>query len=149
MPKHILAPEADFNGSRFHQQPVGFGPFKVTENIKGDHITYEAFDGYWKGRPKIDRMFIKYFGSADADGSGAQGQGGRPRPGATPLPNIPELKGLESQGITTLVQPGTGAERYVFNGDHTQVPLFADGELRRHSRWPSIARRSSTSCCSA
>ena len=49
---------------------------------------------------------------------------------STPLPNIPELKGLESQGITTLVQPGTGAERYVFNGDHTQVPLFADKELR-------------------
>src|SRR4051795_11536531 len=48
----------------------------------------------------------------------------------TPLPNIPELKTMESQGITTLVQPGTGAERYVFNGDHTQVPLFADKELR-------------------
>ena len=49
---------------------------------------------------------------------------------STPLPSIPELKGLESQGITTLVQPGTGAERYVFNGDHKQVPLFGDKDLR-------------------
>ena len=48
-----------------------------------------------------------------------------------PLSNIPELKALESQGITTLVQPGTGAERYAFNMDHTQVPLFADKELRQ------------------
>jgi len=129
MPKHVLSAEADFNTAKFHQLPVGFGPFKVTENIKGDHITYEAFDGYWKGRPKIDRLFIKYFGSADAMIQALKAKEVDLTWG-TPLPNIPELKTMESQGITTLVQPGTGAERYVFNGDHTQVPLFADKELR-------------------
>ena len=39
---------------------------QITENIKGDHITFEAFDGYHRGRPKIDRMFIKYFGFSQA-----------------------------------------------------------------------------------
>ncbi len=129
LPSHILAQESDFNASKFHQQPVGFGPFKVTENIKGDHITYEAFDGYWKGRPKIDRLFIRYFGSTDAMVQALKAKE-VDLTWSTPLPNIPELKPLESQGITTLVQPGTGAERYVFNGDHKQVPLFADKDLR-------------------
>jgi peptide/nickel transport system substrate-binding protein len=129
LPKHSLGQESDFNGSQFHQKPVGFGPFKVTENVKGDHITYEAFDGYWKGRPKIDRMFIKYFGSTDAMVQALKAKE-VDLTWSTPLPSIPELKGLESQGITTLVQPGTGAERYVFNGDHEQVPLFADKDLR-------------------
>jgi peptide/nickel transport system substrate-binding protein len=129
LPKHVLGQESDFNGSRFHQQPIGFGPFKVTENIKGDHVTYEAFDGYWRGRPKIDRMFIRYFGSADAMVQALKAKEVDLTWG-TPLPSIPELKGLESQGITTLVQPGTGAERYVFNGDHQQVPLFGDKDLR-------------------
>jgi len=130
MPKHVVGAEPDFNGSRFHQMPIGFGPFKVTENIKGDHITYEAFDGYHRGRPKIDRMFIKYFGSADAMVQALKAKE-VDLTWSTPIPSIPELKTLEGQGITTIVQPGTGAERYVFNGDHKQVPLFADRELRQ------------------
>ena len=52
-------------------------------------------------------------------------------PDSVPLSSIPELKDLESQGITTIVQPGPSQERYTFNMDHSQVPLFADRELRR------------------
>src|SRR5262249_34053556 len=48
-----------------------------------------------------------------------------------PLSNIPELKDLESQGITTFVQPGPSQERYVFNMDATQAPLFAERDLRK------------------
>ncbi|HEV7666834.1 MAG TPA: ABC transporter substrate-binding protein, partial [Chloroflexota bacterium] len=36
LPQHVLEKEADFNTARYHQQPIGFGPFKVAENIKGD-----------------------------------------------------------------------------------------------------------------
>jgi peptide/nickel transport system substrate-binding protein len=130
LPQHILEKDPDFNKSRYHQQPIGFGPFKVTENIKGDHTTYEAFDGYRRGRPKLDRLFIRYFGNTDAELQALRAKE-IDLAWAVPLSNIPELKELESQGITTMVQPGPGEERYTFNMDHTQVPLFGDKELRR------------------
>ena len=130
LPQHILSKESDFNNSPYHQKPVGFGPFKVSENIKGDHTTYEAFDGYWAGRPKIDRLFIRYFGNTDAELQALKAKEIDLAWGV-PLSSIPELQGLESQGITTLVQPGPAEERYAFNMDHSQVPLFADTQLRK------------------
>jgi peptide/nickel transport system substrate-binding protein len=39
--------------------PVGTGPFSFAENVKGDHTTLQAFDGYWGGRPNIDRLVIR------------------------------------------------------------------------------------------
>ncbi len=35
---------------------VGTGPFKFVEWIEGDHITVEANDDYWGGRPKVDQI---------------------------------------------------------------------------------------------
>ena len=130
LPKHILEKQTDFNGSPYHQQPVGFGPFKVTENIKGDHTTYQAFDGYWRGRPKIDRLFIRYFGNTEALVQALKAKN-IDLAWQVPLSSIPELQGQESQGYTTLVVPGQGAERYTFNMDAKLVPLFADKELRQ------------------
>jgi peptide/nickel transport system substrate-binding protein len=130
LPQHILASQSDFNGSPYHQMPIGFGPFKVTENIKGDHTTYDAFDGYWRSRPKIDRLFIRYFGDTDAELQALQAKEIDLAWGV-PLSNIPQLNDLSGQGISTLVAPGPAEERYAFNMDHSQVPLFADPQLRK------------------
>ncbi|MGD8488987.1 MAG: extracellular solute-binding protein [Anaerolineae bacterium] len=35
---------------------VGTGPFKYVEWVEGDHITVEAYDDYWGGRPSIDQV---------------------------------------------------------------------------------------------
>jgi peptide/nickel transport system substrate-binding protein len=35
---------------------VGTGPFKYVEWAEGDHITVEAYDDYWGGRPSIDQI---------------------------------------------------------------------------------------------
>jgi len=35
---------------------VGTGPFKFVEWVEGDHITVEAYDDYWGGRPTIDQI---------------------------------------------------------------------------------------------
>jgi peptide/nickel transport system substrate-binding protein len=35
---------------------VGTGPFKFKEWVEGDHITVEAYDDYWGGRPTIDEI---------------------------------------------------------------------------------------------
>jgi len=36
--------------------PVGTGPRRVEEWIKGDRLTMSAFDGYWRGAPQIKRV---------------------------------------------------------------------------------------------
>lgn len=39
---------------------VGLGPFRMTNRTVGTQIEGEAFDGYVLGRPKIDRLVVKY-----------------------------------------------------------------------------------------
>ena len=147
LPQHILEKEADFNNSPYHQKPVGFGPFKVTENIKGDHTTYDAFDGYWRGRPKIDRLFIRYFGNTDAELQALKAKEIDLAWGV-PLSSIPELQGLESQGITTLVQPGRPKSATRSTWTTRRYRSSPIRSCARRFRCQSTARRSSISCSS-
>jgi len=39
--------------------PCGTGPFKFVEWVKDDHITLEANENYWRGRPKLDKLIFK------------------------------------------------------------------------------------------
>jgi peptide/nickel transport system substrate-binding protein len=38
---------------------VGTGPFKFVEWVEGDHITMEANDDFWGGRPKVDQLIFR------------------------------------------------------------------------------------------
>lgn len=38
------------------QKPVGTGPFKFSEWLKDDRITFLRFDGYWGGAPLLDSL---------------------------------------------------------------------------------------------
>src|SRR6266568_8559035 len=39
--------------------PTGTGPFKFVEWVKGDRVVLEKNDGYWGGRPLLDRVTVK------------------------------------------------------------------------------------------
>ncbi len=39
--------------------PMGTGPWKVTEWVKGDHLTMQSFPGYWRGDPGIPEIRFK------------------------------------------------------------------------------------------
>jgi len=41
------------------KHPCGTGPFKFLEWVKDDHITLEANENYWGGKPKLDRLIFK------------------------------------------------------------------------------------------
>src|SRR6266536_1573140 len=46
-------------GKGINENPVGTGPFRFVEWKKDDHITVEAFDGYWGNKPKLQRIVFQ------------------------------------------------------------------------------------------
>ena len=59
-PKHLLE-GVDFMKSDFRKAPVGTGPFKFKEWVRGSHITLERNNDYWKpGKPYVDRIILKF-----------------------------------------------------------------------------------------
>jgi ABC-type transport system substrate-binding protein len=39
--------------------PIGTGPYRFVEAVRGDHVTLEANDEYFLGRPKVDRIVVR------------------------------------------------------------------------------------------
>lgn len=58
IPRHILEGN-DITDERFSRNPVGTGPYKLKEWVTGQKIVLEAFDGYFEGRPKINKYLAR------------------------------------------------------------------------------------------
>ena len=58
MPKHLLEGK-DITASPLARAPVGTGPYRFKEWKAGEKIVLEAYDGYWEGRPNIDRYLYR------------------------------------------------------------------------------------------
>jgi peptide/nickel transport system substrate-binding protein len=58
VPEHILAKYPNVNQVPFNTQPIGSGPFVVTEWAHGDHITLVANPHYFRGKPKLSKIII-------------------------------------------------------------------------------------------
>lgn len=44
--------------AEFLNKPIGAGPYKLVDYKRGSRITLEAFDKYWGGKPKIDKVIF-------------------------------------------------------------------------------------------
>jgi len=56
----IISPAAHQKwGKDLTLHPVGTGPFKFVEWVKGDRVVLERNEGYWGGRPRLDRVTVK------------------------------------------------------------------------------------------
>lgn len=58
IPRHILEGN-DITDERFSRNPVGTGPYKLKEWVTGQKIVLEAFDGYFEGRPRINKYLAR------------------------------------------------------------------------------------------
>jgi peptide/nickel transport system substrate-binding protein len=65
LPKHVLEAEYLRDPSRLkaHRQasaPVGNGPYRFVEWVRGSHMTLEAYDRFPEGRPRIKRLVFRF-----------------------------------------------------------------------------------------
>ncbi|HOI35669.1 MAG TPA: ABC transporter substrate-binding protein, partial [Mesotoga infera] len=58
MPAHLYE-GTDWNDNPANQKPVGTGPFKFVEWVKGDHVTLTKNEEYWGEGPYVDRLIFK------------------------------------------------------------------------------------------
>ena len=54
------------NSSLWNTQWIGLGPYRMVQWVQGSHIEGVAFDQYFLGRPKIDRVLVRYIGDVNA-----------------------------------------------------------------------------------
>ncbi len=71
LPKHILEPvfeaEGTIDNAEWNRAPtVGNGPFVFKEWQAASHIVFEANPNYWRGRPKLDQIFIRIVPDTEA-----------------------------------------------------------------------------------
>lgn len=56
LPYHILKDEQNIMNSSFNAHPIGTGPYKLERLEYSKNIILGAFDDYFEGRPKIDKI---------------------------------------------------------------------------------------------
>jgi len=62
MPKHAWT-GVDMGRMLEHpyaRRPVGAGPYRLTDWKQNDSMTFDAFPGYWNGRPAVDRAVVRW-----------------------------------------------------------------------------------------
>jgi peptide/nickel transport system substrate-binding protein len=65
-PKHLLESldKKQFWSWDFWTHPVGSGPFRFVRYVPGTMIEFEANSDYFRGKPKIERLVLKFVGTA-------------------------------------------------------------------------------------
>ncbi len=58
VPAHLLAQYKDVNRIPYNNEPIGSGPFKLSEWVKGDHITLVPNASYYRGAPGLKQIVI-------------------------------------------------------------------------------------------
>jgi peptide/nickel transport system substrate-binding protein len=134
IPKHILQPMFDKDGTLDNAEwnrtgNVVNGPFILKEFVSDDHLTLEANEGYWRGHPKLDTIFIRIF--ADDAAQLAALQSGQSDIGSYIVGN--DIPALKSSGLFEILTSPNGYIVTIFmNIDpKTAHPAMTDPKVRR------------------
>ncbi len=66
LPAHVLEREHNFNTGELAGHPVGTGPFRFVSWVRGDRIILARFDRYFKGRPRLAQIEMRFIPNAQA-----------------------------------------------------------------------------------
>lgn len=123
LPKHLLEGE-DLDTSDFNKNPVGAGPYMLTDWDVGQTITMKKFDGYFNGAAKIENVVFKIV--PDSDARAIQLKSGDIQMAQITPKSAAEFKDSKDYNLYNMDTADYRALAYNFN-----APLFKDN--------PSIA----------
>lgn len=134
LPKHVLEPVFQKHGTldqaAWNRQPtVGHGPFLFQTWESGSHLTFAANAAYWRGKPKVDRLFVRIVPDETAQITALKT--GNSHLGVfISWADVPELKKL---GTLDIVQASSGYKESWFFNLHAERghPALQDVRVRR------------------
>lgn len=124
LPEHVYGavPIANWQEDPSNRAPVGSGAFVFDEYRPGEFVSVSAFEGYWEGRPCLDRLIVR-FGDQNtllaALLAGEIDAAPVPIDGATSVANA---AGLDLLVIDTL--------NFQYIGTNLRGPLLGDAAVR-------------------
>ncbi|MEP7382246.1 MAG: peptide ABC transporter substrate-binding protein [Gemmatimonadota bacterium] len=128
LPKHLLDGKDIDAATEYNRNPLGTGPYKVTEWKTGEYILLEKVPDYWRGAeyPKIARILFKFIPNSTTRIN--QLKSGEAHLAAlVPWDKFRELKDVP--GLTMHRMMGNSYEHITLN--ERSVPAFRDVRVRR------------------
>ncbi len=128
LPKHLLDGKEIDAATEYNRNPLGTGPYKVTEWKTGEYILLEKVPDYWRGAeyPKIARILFKFIPNTTTRIN--QLKSGEAHLAAlVPWDKFRELKDVA--GLTMHRMMGNSYEHITLN--ERSVPAFRDVRVRR------------------
>jgi peptide/nickel transport system substrate-binding protein len=129
VPEHVAGKDETFLTGAFAQAPVGCGPFRFVRRAPGQSIVLEAFQGYWGGRPRLDRVTIRILPS-ERTGFEALLQGELDLMGVTPDVWRESLTSPRASRLARFVYYRLSGWKIDWNMDGSN-PYFRDPRVRR------------------
>ncbi|HLI95105.1 MAG TPA: peptide ABC transporter substrate-binding protein [Candidatus Baltobacteraceae bacterium] len=125
LPEHLLAKYPDFNRIPFDQKPLGSGPYVVDRWSHGDRVVMHANPYYFGGKPKIERLTVRFVPDPQAALNLLQTGEIQGYFNTQDYSQYPQLLAL--RGYRTVASPVAGVGAIIFN---TQNPLTSDPRVR-------------------
>ncbi len=110
---------------QFTLQPVGSGPFKLVEWVKDDHLTVEAYEGYFLGAPAVKTVIFRPIPSEDARVAALEA-GEVDIVALLPPPSLERLKLISGLRVELIE-----SNRNLYIGINTTIPPLDSLQLRQ------------------
>lgn len=130
VPRHVYA-GSDPATNPANDAPIGTGPWRFKEWVRGSHVEFVRNDAYWRpDEPYLDRLIIRYV--RDPAGRAAAMEAGEIHLGVFNPVTPPDIKRLAASG--KFVATGKGYEDAVWTTTlecNVRNPVFAKKEVRQ------------------
>ncbi|MEW6524281.1 MAG: ABC transporter substrate-binding protein [Bacillota bacterium] len=126
-PAASIVPEAAVKalGEDFARKPVGSGPFKFVDHVKGDRVEFARFEGYWGGAPVPEKVTVRIIPEPSTQVAELEA-GGVHLAFNIPTHEVARLQ--DTKGIEVLTVMGWSISGFTFN---LQRQPFGDVRVRQ------------------
>ena len=130
VPKHIYG-GTDMMTNAANNAPVGTGPWKFKQWVRGSHMEFARNETYWqKGLPYLDRLILRF--QRDPASRAAALEAGEIQLGIANPTSHPEVKRLTAGGKLVATTEGYAESSWVATLEcNMRNPLFAKREVRQ------------------